>query len=86
MVLLRLHQEVHAALHDSLVGAWDTYSVDSWVPHCTLAQDLNRDQLARGIELLDDQPIIKTHVSRAGLLDTRTGEVLPVATLRPHSS
>ncbi len=84
MALLRLHQEVHAALRDSLVAPWGTYSVDAWVPHCTLAQGLDRDQLARGIEVLHEQRIIETHVTGAGLLDTKTGEVLPVATLRPH--
>ncbi len=86
LALLRLHREVHAALGDSLVAPWDTYAVDAWVPHCTLAQDLTRAQLARGVELLHDQRVIEVHVSAAGLLDTKTGEVLPVATLRAHPS
>jgi 2'-5' RNA ligase len=86
MALLRLHQEVHTALHDGLVASWGTYSVDAWVPHCTLAQGLTRAQLARGIDLLHDQPIVQTHVTSAGILDTKTGEVLPVATLRVHPS
>ena len=54
------------------------------MPHCTLAQDLTRAQLIRGIDLLHDQPVITAHVSSAGLLDTTTGEVLPLATLRAH--
>ncbi len=86
MALLRLHQEVHAAMRDGLFKPWHTYSPDAWVPHCTLAQDLDRAQLARGIELLHDERIIETHITGAGLLDTKTGEVLPVATLRPHPS
>jgi 2'-5' RNA ligase len=86
MALLRLHQEVHAALRGSMVEPWHTYSVDAWVPHCTLAQDLDRAQLARGIELLHDERIIETHVTSAGIVDTKTGEVLSVATLRPHPS
>jgi 2'-5' RNA ligase len=86
MALLQLHQEAHAALRGSLVKPWYTYSPDTWVPHCTLAQDLDRAQLAHGIELLHGQRIIETHVTAAGLLDTKTGEVLPVATLRPHPS
>jgi 2'-5' RNA ligase len=84
--LLRLHQQIHAALHDSLVGPWTAYLVDAWVPHCTLAQGLTREQLARGIDLLHDQPIVEAHVPSAGILDTKTGEVLPVATLRAHES
>lgn len=84
--LLRLHQQIHAALHDSLVGLWGTYSVGAWVPHCTLAQGLTREQLARGIDLLHDQPGVQAHVTGAGILDTKTGEVLPVAALRAHPS
>jgi 2'-5' RNA ligase len=86
LALLRLHQQVHAALQDSLVAPWGAYSVGAWVPHCTLAQGLTRQQLARGIDLLHDQPIVEAHVTGAGILDTKTGEVLPVATLRAHPS
>jgi len=86
LALLRLHQEVHAALRDSLVAPWHTYSVGAWVPHCTLAQSLTRAQLARGVDLLHDQPIVETHISGAGLLDTKTGEVLLLATLQAHPS
>jgi 2'-5' RNA ligase len=82
--LLRLHEDVHAALHDSMVAPRDLYSVGAWVPHCTLAQDLTRAQIARGIDLLHDQPIITAHVSGAGVLDTTTGDVLPLATLPAH--
>jgi 2'-5' RNA ligase len=84
--LLRLHEQVHAALADSLIAPWATYSVGAWMPHCTLAQGLTRDQLARGIDLLHDRPVVEAHVTSAGILDTKTGEVLPVATLRSHPS
>ncbi len=60
------------------------YAVGAWMPHCTLAQDLTRAQLARGIDLLHEQRPISAHVSSAGLLDTTTGEVLPLGTLRAH--
>jgi 2'-5' RNA ligase len=84
LALLRLHEEVHAALRDAMVAPRDGYSVGAWVPHCTLAHDLTRAQLARGIDLLHDQAPITAHVSDAGLLDTTTGEVLPLAALRSH--
>jgi hypothetical protein len=67
-----------------MVAPRDGYSVGAWMPHCTLAQDLTRAQLVRGIDLLHDQPVIAAHISSAGLLDTTTGEVLPLATLRAH--
>jgi 2'-5' RNA ligase len=84
LALLRLHEEVHAALRGSIVAPRDGYAVGAWMPHCTLAQDLTRAQLARGIDLLHDQPPVIAHVSSAGLLDTTSGEVLPIATLRAH--
>jgi 2'-5' RNA ligase len=84
LALLRLHQEVHAALRDGMVAPRDGYAVGAWMPHCTLAQDLTRAQLARGIDLLHDQPPVTAHIANAGLLDTTTGEVLPIARLRAH--
>jgi 2'-5' RNA ligase len=84
LALLRLHEDVHAALRDSVVAPWDLYSVGAWVPHCTLAQELTRAQIAQGIDLLHDQSTITAHVSSAGILDTATGEVLPLGALRPH--
>jgi 2'-5' RNA ligase len=84
LALLRLHEDVHAALAGSMVAPWETYSVGAWVPHCTLAQGLTRHQLVQGIDLLHDQPVIAAHVSSAGMLDTVTGEVLPLAALPSH--
>jgi 2'-5' RNA ligase len=84
LALLRLHEQVHAALGDGMVTPRDGYAVGAWMPHCTLAQDLTRAQLVRGVDLLHDQPVIAAHVSSAGLLDTTTGDVLPIATLRSH--
>ena len=84
LALLRLHEEVHAALAESIIGPRDGYAVGAWMPHCTLAQDLAQAELARGIDLLHDQPPVTAHLASAGLLDTTTGEVLPVATLPSH--
>ena len=84
LALLRLHEDVHVTLRDSVVAPWDLYSVGAWVPHCTLAQELTRAQIAQGIDLLHDQPIVTAHISSAGILDTATGEVLPLAVLQSH--
>jgi 2'-5' RNA ligase len=82
--LLRVHEEVQAALTDSMLAPRDGYSVGGWMPHCTLAQDLTRAELLRGIDLLYDQPPITAHVDSGGLLNTSTGEVLRLGTLQPH--
>jgi 2'-5' RNA ligase len=84
LALLRLHAEMHAALRDSMVAPLDLYSVGAWMPHCTLAQGLTRRQLVRGIDLLHEQPAITAHVHSAGIFDTSTGDVFPVATLLAH--
>jgi 2'-5' RNA ligase len=84
LALLQLHEEVHAALGASIVAPRDGYAVGAWMPHCTLAQDLTRTQLVHGIDLVCDQPPVTAHVTSAGLLDTTTGKVLPIATLRSH--
>jgi 2'-5' RNA ligase len=84
LALLRLHEEVNAALGASIVAPRDGYAVGAWMPHCTLAQDLTRAQLASGIDLLHEQRPISAHVNSAGLLNTTTGEVLLIATLRAH--
>jgi 2'-5' RNA ligase len=86
--LLRLHEDVHWALRNNTVGLWDTYAVGAWVPHCTLAQGLTRAQIAQAIDLLHDQPqpVVTAHIVSAGLLDTATGEVLPLPDLPPHPS
>ena len=84
LALLRLHDQVHAALRHSLVSPRELYAVGAWIPHCTLAQELTRAQLTRGIDLLFEQPVITAHISSAGLLNTVTGEVLPLATLLSH--
>jgi 2'-5' RNA ligase len=84
LALLRLHEEVHATLRDSMVVPLDLYSVGAWMPHCTLAQGLTRRQLMRGIDVLHEQPAVAAHVASAGIFDTATGDVLPVATLLTH--
>lgn len=82
--LLRLHNEVHATMGDSMIAPSDLYSVGAWMPHCTLAQNLDRHQLMRGIDRLHEQPPVPAHVHSAGIFDTSTGDVLPVATLLAH--
>jgi hypothetical protein len=76
-----VHEAVHATLRDSMVAPLDLYSVGAWMPHCTLAQNLTRRQLMRGIDLLHEQPAVAAHVDSAGIFDTSTGDVVPIATL-----
>jgi hypothetical protein len=72
-----------------LTARWGCGTPTRWAlgyRHCTLAQGLTRAQIARAIDLLHDQPqpVVTAHVASAGLLDTTTGKVLPLADLAPH--
>jgi uncharacterized BrkB/YihY/UPF0761 family membrane protein len=42
--LLAFHADVHAALAGQLVEHWPYYLPGSWVPHCTLAEGLDKAQ------------------------------------------
>jgi 2'-5' RNA ligase len=73
---------VHSATHDVLAGRvrqpWAYYLPGAWVPHCTLAQDLTSEQLARGIAALHPVRPIRAEVACLGVTDTRTGEIEPL--------
>jgi 2'-5' RNA ligase len=70
---------VHSAVHDALAGAVRQPSAyflpGSWVPHCTLAQDLSGEQLAAGLAALHPVAPVRAKVIEVGITDTRTGEV-----------
>jgi 2'-5' RNA ligase len=70
---------VHSAVHDVLAGAvkqpFVFFLQGSWIPHCTLAQDLTPGQLAAGVEALHPVSPVIARISEVGITDTRTGEV-----------
>jgi 2'-5' RNA ligase len=70
---------VHHAVHDVLAGAVKQPSAyflpGSWVPHCTLAQDLSAAQLAAGMTALHPVAPVRARVVEVGITDVRTGEV-----------
>lgn len=47
--------QVHASCHRHFVGlgdgAWPYYAVGAWVPHCTLAQDLDAQGVAQALTI-----------------------------------
>jgi 2'-5' RNA ligase len=70
---------VHSAVHDVLAGAvkqpFAFFLPGSWIPHCTLAQDLTPGQLAAAVEALHPVSPVSARISEVGITDTRTGEV-----------
>ena len=71
--LLTLHTRVHTALSGRSVGHWPYYLPDNWVPHCTLAQGLDRAGLAKPSSFCM-APVVAT-VTAVGITDTETGQV-----------
>jgi 2'-5' RNA ligase len=77
--LLGFHTRVHQALAGQSARHSPYYLPGRWVPHCTLARGLEPAQTATALRLLHDfQPITATLMG-AGLIDTETGTVTPLA-------
>jgi hypothetical protein len=78
--LLTLHLRAHNALAGQPVAHWPYYLSGRWVPHCTLAQGLGRDEIAEAFRLLHGYQTITAQVTSAGITDTVTGAVTPLTT------
>jgi 2'-5' RNA ligase superfamily len=68
--LLAFHRGVHAALGDQPVGHWPYYLLGNWVPHCTLAEGLDKAETTKAFGLLFGYEPITATVSAAGIKDT----------------
>jgi 2'-5' RNA ligase len=73
--LLAFHAEVHAALAGQRVAHWPYYQPGNWVPHCTLAEGLDRAEAAAAFGLLHGYEPIAATVTAIGIKDTATGSV-----------
>jgi len=73
--LLAFHADVHAALADQPVEHWPYYLPGNWVPHCTLAEGLDKDDAAKAFGLLYGYVPITTTVASIGIKDTVTGAI-----------
>lgn len=62
------------------VEHWPYYLPGRWVPHCTLAQGLGRDEITEAFRVLHGYQPITAQVTSAGITDTVTGTVTPLTT------
>lgn len=68
--LLEMQKKVFQILDDFAEGPWDMYKPGKWVPHCTLANDLNKDQLIKAIELSHQIELpIQAHIAQIGIVE-----------------
>lgn len=73
---------VHSAVHDVLAGRVRHpsayYLPGSWVPHCTLAQGIDDDQVVAGIAALHPVESIRASIAGVAVVDVHTGEADPL--------
>jgi len=73
--LLAFHADAHAALAGQPIRHWAYYLPGNWIPHCTLAEGLDRSEAGRAFGLLAGYQPITAQVTSAGLKDTATGDI-----------
>ena len=70
--LLGLHERVHSRLDRLGAGAWDHYQPGAWVPHCTLATDLEPDQFGTALAIAGRAPLpLECHLVEVGIVKFR---------------
>jgi hypothetical protein len=72
--LLAFHADVQAVIAGQL-EQWPYYLPGNWVPHCTLAEGLDKAQAAQAFGLLYGYEPITATISGAGIKDTVTGSI-----------
>jgi hypothetical protein len=73
--LLAFHADVHAALAGQPIRHWAYYLPGNWIPHCALAEGLDKSEAGRAFALLAGYRPITATVTSAGLKDTATGAI-----------
>jgi len=80
--LLDLHAHLHRRLAESGGGAWDHYRLGAWVPHCTLASDLEPDQYQSAFAIAARAPLpLECLLVEVGIVEFRPVNQLVSLTL-----
>ena len=77
--LLAFHAGLHAALAGQPIRHWAYYLPGNWIPHCALAEGLDRPETGRAFELLAGYRPIAAEVTSVGIKDVATGDVTLLA-------
>jgi 2'-5' RNA ligase len=68
--LLDFHASVHDHLAEDTQNPWDMYLPGNWVPHCTLALDLEEEQLNKAMSICTNiQLPIEMHANQIGAVE-----------------
>ena len=71
--LLDLHARFHRRFGRLGEGAWDHERPDGWVPHCTLATDLEPDQFGSALAIAGQAPLpLECRLVEVGVVEFRS--------------
>jgi len=77
--LLALQAQAHQSVAGQQAGCWPLYRPGCWMPHCTLAFGLDREQIAAAYRVLHGYQPVQAVASTVGMTDNVTGAVTPLA-------
>lgn len=70
--LLALHAEFHRRFARLGQGSWNHYRQGTWVPHCTLATDMELDQFAGALAIAARVPLpLECRLVEVGIVEFR---------------
>ncbi len=72
--LLAVHSAVHDVLAKRVKQPAAYYLPGSWIPHCTLAQNLEPESVTAGFTALYPVGSIKARITEIAVVDTQSGE------------
>jgi len=68
--MLRMHKEIYETLAQYARNPWKLYHPNEWVPHSTLANDLEEEELMRALAIALEIPLpIHTEISQIGIIE-----------------
>ncbi len=67
--LLDIHEEFHKTMRSFAEAEWRYYLPDLWVPHCTMAIDLNKKKLLQSVEVISNMfKSIDVSIEKVGIV------------------
>jgi len=68
--LLDFHAALHQRLASQAQGSWQVYQPGTWVPHCTLAMNLSREDIAPAMASCASMPLpVDLHATQIAAAD-----------------
>lgn len=82
--LHNLHRQFYEQCSDSI--DWNLLYVPKlWIPHCTLAFQLDDTTLLQGLDICCQQPLpVETSINRLAIVESTTGEILSSVILKSN--